>query len=632
MWNKDIKFKDPVRQNFMIRDFTGGICNTKSPLRLRDNQCLDMLNICFDQEGVLRKRSGVKDSNDAPISVDVGNETLLNAFILEPNPNEYGYLVHTTGGFIYYTANPDDYGDANRKFIPWNRTNTYQPISGVQFLNKFYFVDGGLSIMYFDLNELETLEEPNFYHIIKPPSGFTPTPKPATKGVTNQAIVSGETYPHINIWYEPCESELEDGFKGSNMCEVKPTFIKVHGDRLYLAGNKDDPNMVYISDILNPLYLPASLPIQTPPVGDRITGLHVFSDSLVIGRRDSVYVLFGDTNRLDVGTPYVLRQINTHTGIANQNCTNIVNDYLFYVGTNGQCYKMQTTKSDISRLTTTQLNLDFDFTLPPLALSVDEIRACHTGFNPVDNEWYVQLGEHTVVYNYKLMAWTRYNNIDNTCFITIDNKFYIVGKDGAFNIFDSEINYDVLSLQQTLNIPIACYWKSKTIDFGTPTRIKQIRDTYLVSESWGDFVSDIEVKYEIDYVEITKKQSVQNEVALWNKAIFGKTTFISDNIVRSLPIMVGRRGRTFGIEIKAPYEYCGIFNDIPSVFDTNNMDVGSLIYLKDAIDGSPDSWYIKTEYNLEKGTYWDKVDDITYYFQPMKIYELSGTYELKGYR
>ena len=68
--------------------------------------------------------------------------------------------------------------------------------------------------------------------------------------------------------------------------------------------------MVYISDILNPYYFPASLPIQLPPDGDKINCMRVFADSIIFGRDKDVYVLHGNTNR-DGDESYTLKKI-TH--------------------------------------------------------------------------------------------------------------------------------------------------------------------------------------------------------------------------------------------------------------------------------------------------------------------------------
>ena len=625
-----VKFDEPQKLSFAIKDFTGGICNTKSPLKINDNQCIDMLNIAFGEDGILKKRSGIKNSKEV-MGDTIYGESVQNAFVIEPTPNKYAYLIQSEEALVYFTPVWDEYENGynlERKFIYWDRSNRDTPIQGVQYMDKFFFVDGGNAIHYFNIEDLETLEEPPIYYIKKPPHDFTPNPSPAINGVVKVEERHDTRYPSYYVWYEPCQLELEDGYKGSNECEFNCKLIQVYKDRLYVSGNPNDPNMVYISDILNPHYFPSALPIQTPPVGDLITALHVYDDKLIIGRRDSVYYLSGNTNR-DVSGSYVLKHINTHTGMPNPNCANIVNNYLFYVGTNGQCYKLSTSLSDSTIVSTIQLNTAFDFTLPPLNKSVNEIRKCHTGFDPVKGEWYIQIDEDTVVYNYALMAWTRYNNLDNIKFITIDNKFYIVRRDNTFNVFDDTLYCDTYKYDTYTKVPIECYWKSKTIDFGMPTRIKQIRDTYLVSETWEDFICDIQIKYDIDYIDVVSNQTVTNKVPLWNKVDWDKERFYRHNTITSLPIMVGRRGRTFNITIETPYRFKGIYNHIPTGEDFKK---GEIIQLRSGFDESIDGYMIRADYDLETGTFWKPIDNIEDFFQPVKIYELSGVYQLRGYR
>lgn len=621
----NIKFDDPVKLSFTLKDFTGGICNTKSPLKINDNQCIDMLNIAFGQDGILKKRSGIKNSEEV-MSASIEGGAIQNAFVIEPTPSKYGYLVQSESSLSYFTKGEEGLIE---KVIPWKRTNTRIPIQGVQYMDKFFFVDGGKNVHYFKISDLETVEQPPIYYIVKPPHDFTPNPSPAVTGaVKTESWTTSYNHPAINIWYEPCQLELEDGYKGSNECEFECKLIQVYKDRIYVSGNDSNPNMVYISDILNPHYFPASLPIQTPPVGDVITALHLYNDKLIIGRRDSIYYLSGNTNR-DINSAYVLKHINTHTGMPNPNCADIVGNYLFYVGTNGQCYKLSTSLSDSTSVSTTQVNIAFDFTLAPLKKSVNDIRRCHTGFDPVKGEWYIQIDEDTVVYNYGLMAWTRYDNLDNIKFITIDNKFYIVRRDNTFNVFDDTLYCDTYKYDTNTKVPIECYWKSKTIDFGVPTRIKQIRDTYLVSETWENFVCDIRIKYDIDYIDVVSNQTVTNKVPLWNKVNWDEERFYSYNTITSLPIMVGRRGRTFNITIETPYRFKGIYNHIPT---GEEFKIGEIIQLRSGFDESIDGYMIRTEYDLNTGTFWKTIDNIEDFFQPVKIYELSGVYQLRGYR
>lgn len=647
----NVKFEEPTRNTFVIKDFSGGICNTKSPTKLADNQCLDMLNIEFGLDGVLKKRSGLVDTKLIDVKLveaELYGDTIQSAFIVEPSTNTYGFILHAKTAFIYVTSK----GLVKR--MEWETIKDYVPVRGIQYLDKFYFVDGGRRVHFYKLADLEDSEiaQPIRYYISNPPSSFTPAPKPAVTGVVKESEVyawndknpsSLVNYPCKDIWYEPCQQEMEDGYKGENYVINYPRLITVYKDRLIISGNIKDPNMIYISDVNNPLYFPVALPVQAPPTGDLITALIPFMDSLVVGRRDSMYCLYGNTNRTDAGSPFTLKRLSTHTGIPNSFCSNQINNYLFYIGSDGHAYKMSTTQTDVNQLITTIANKNFDFTLPPFNATKQMLTNAHTGFDPVKQEWYVQADGKTAVYNYSLMAWTRYNNILSRRFITIDNTFYIVQENGAFCVFDDNIYYDNVMQEMIPKVPIHAYWRSKEIDFGVPTRIKQIRNTFLVSESYDNAFSDVSVRYSVDSVEVIKKYNIQNEIPLWDVAKWDRYKFYSENLVRSLPIMVGRRGRSFNITVSSPYFYKGFYvEDIPSFKEIIDMKIGQIFVVRkyeesyNPSSNHVDYYYLRTDYELSTGSAFKLIavgdEEFEAFLQPMKIYELSGIYELRGYR
>ena len=114
---------------------------------------------------------------------------------------------------------------------------------------------------------------------------------------------------------------------------------------------------------------------------------------------------------------------------------------------------------------------------------------------------------------------------------------------------------------------------------------------------------------------------VESEIALWNKAIWDKNRFIASNISRSLPIMVGRRGRTFRIWIGNGYKFKAYVNELPHQQET---EVGDLFYCKG-------KFYVRQPRDYETREYYRELDEEELY-QPMRIYEISGLYEFKGYR
>ena len=59
-WINNTKYTEPERFTFRINDFTGGINNTTTETRIKMNEASDMLNVRFEQDGLLKKRGGFR--------------------------------------------------------------------------------------------------------------------------------------------------------------------------------------------------------------------------------------------------------------------------------------------------------------------------------------------------------------------------------------------------------------------------------------------------------------------------------------------------------------------------------------------------------------------------------------------
>ena len=322
-----------------------------------------------------------------------------------------------------------------------------------------------------------------------------------------------------------------------------------------------------------------------------------------------------------VSSPFLLTKITTHTGVVNHKCIDNVQGFLFYVGNDSNLYKMSYAITDTPTLLTRKLNNTVDLKKAPLNKTKEEISNAHTFYDKYNGEWWVQLGKDSLVYNYDYQAWTRHTGCDNRMMLHYQDKFTLCRENCTFTYFDDTVYYDYDFEYPTLRLPIPCYWTSKDIDFGEATRIKQIRDTYVVSEVFDENKCDIRVKYDVDYVPIESENRIESEISLWNKALWDKNRFISTNIARSLPIMVGRRGRTFRVWIGNGYVFKDYVTELPHQSESNP---GDLYYC----DGK---FYVRTPRNYETREYYRELDEDELY-QPMKIYEISGLYEFKGYR
>ena len=594
--------------SFTINNFSGGLVNNVNDAKMLDGESPDMLNMIFRNDGLIQKRPG---------SILLGNFRYEcdNVFVVEPEPNVYKY-IYTSGNKMYYNDEFDN---------PYFIKNIENPIlDGCQFMNKFFFVDGR-HIYYFDLKT-------KFVYIVEqPPLGFVPNPKPAIYGEVKTALINGHFF---RTWYEPCQYEMEDGYKGGCSLPTSPSAIVCHNDRLYVSGGKDAPNMVYISDVLVPEYFPSALPLQTPPNDDIITSLDVFNDCLIIGRRDSIYVVFGNTNREDSIHQYTMNKVNSHTGIANNNCSDLIHNLMFFVGSDGNMYKLAPPSTDLNTLKTTQLNVRLDLTKAPFNLPIQDIRYAHTLFDSTNNLWYIQINEHTIVYNYTLRAFTRYNNINAVKYVKLDNELQFIRQNGSIYKFakaeDAEKYYDdyydVIS-NQNLRLPVYSYWTSRTMDFNNPALVKQFREMYVTSETFDDHDTTVNVKFEVDYIDINKEFVIENEIARWDSAIWGKSKYTSRNIDRSLPIVLNRRGRSLKLSYGNGYNFYGSFYDFPKPSDVPEY---SLIY------SIPEGMmYLRVPhrygYETNKDKYFREFT-LSELNQALLVHNITGLYQAKGYR
>lgn len=604
-----------TRLNFVINDFSGGLVNNMNDAKMLDNQSPDMLNMQFRNDGLLQKRPGTVFINNTPFG-----QELMDVIPYEYEPNNE-LIMYLTPTMLCYVE-----GENTVKQV-WENQGLY--IKHVHFMGKLYFTDGFFLYCY-DHKENKT------YKIVNPPNQFTPAPKPAitgehkTKHIKN--FSNGSAY--YEKWYEPCQYEMEDGYSGANFIPPAIGCLAIHKDRIYISGGDFSPNMIWISDILNPEYFPSSLPIQTPPTDDVITALHVYNDNLIIGRRDTIFALSGNTNRSGSSEQYKLFKVNCHTGMTNYCSANQVFHMMFFVGSDGNFYKLNPPGVSNDVLYTSLLNSKIDITLPPFNFTSDSLNESLTIFDSVNNLWYIQLGDITLVYNYQLMAWTRYSNIDAINFFKINNVVHFTRGNGSYYRFaDKEGNqqyfdeyYDI-NANTTIKLPVSAYWTSRNMDMGSPARVKQFRDTYVTSESFEDYSTTVNIKYEVDYVDIAQSFKIENEISKWDKAIFDLNKFVSRNIDRSLPLMINRRGRTLKVFFGCGYQYWGSIQNLPApgLIEENQLvyviSEGKLYIRIPRREGFTD---VKDKYFMEFPE-----SELN---QALLVHNIMGIYELKGYR
>ena len=373
--------------------------------------------------------------------------------------------------------------------------------------------------------------------IVSPTNQETRLDTNHTKGVTTY------NYTDSKISYVPCENEFVDTYKGSNVVPDDVKYIVSHIGRLFVSGSVTDNDNVFITDMQNPFYFPVSLPIQLPPNSDKVRGMNVFDDSVIIGREEDIYCITGKTNRLNIGMDvFELKKLNTHTGFANHKAVDSVNNYMFFLGSDGVCYALAGITYNQKALSTAIISKQIDIYKAPINLSKDDILMASSIY--YDGNWYLTIKDKVLIYNYDKRGWTMYNNMNATSYYIINNELIWGNKDGrTIKIADDYLDF---------TYPYQAYWYSKYFDMDEPITFKQFREFFLVAHTFENYKSDINVIFEIDYSDVSEDFVISNQMSIWGKAIWGDR-FINRNIVASLPLVLGMRGRNLRFKFSNGY-------------------------------------------------------------------------------
>lgn len=577
--------------SFSLNSFVGGL-NNRDALP-EENQCTDVLNMAFTADGVMEKRKGVEVYD----ALTLDNEI---TFIDEFKPHqETNILVRATKNKVYF----------GNTLIRTNANQMY----GLNHEGKYFFADSSGLYVYGKFTEEAgtyvkiigtRVTDYVLMEVVSPPEGFTPLGTEHTEGVRNI------DFTNRKVWYEPCQHEIKDTFKGANVVPKDPRFMVGREGRMYVSGSDDNDDTVYITDTGNPYYFPVVLSLQLPPNSDRISGLAVFNDAIIVGRRLDVHAIHGDTNRTDAGLPvYRLKKLNSHTGVASQGSMINAHNYLFYLGTDGQFYALRTTDASTDQLMTTVISKDLDIFTTPVSVTQDDLWYARGIY--FKDCYYVAIGNKILIYSYLHQSWTMYDNINASSFYSIFEKLLIGTKDGK-TLQESAEYLD-------LGKPYKALWSSRYFDMGESSAFKMYKDFFLVSRSRKDHLSSVNVLFQVDYGDLRNSTNVTTKFSIYGKSKWGDR-YISRDINMSSSFPIYKRGRQIRITF---WNGQFIRKTIPTFNDFNTVTDYHLEGYVQTLDN-------KKLYKYEDYQ-WVEVPEEEYN-QGMCVMQLSGEYEIKWKR
>lgn len=597
-------------EQFSLKDFTGGLNNNSELLEI--NEATDLLNMAFTNDTVMEKRYGITYLND---EVYDGKITFMDVF-----------RTYRDGDKQIVCTNSGIYVDGELL------SEVEGQVRGVTHSGKYYFVDGDSFYVYGstfpteendyvsiikpepepeeepkedDEEETEVEEEYFLFKIVSSPEEYTPLSKEHQRGKDVYNYETGEVH------YEPCLHELEDPYKNANVVPSSPTYIVSFDDRLYLSGDKDDDDNVFISDVQNSYYFPASLPLQPTPDSDKVRGLIVYDSGVLIGRGGDMYIVHGKTNNPELGHDmFKLHKINTHTGIASDSSMCVVHNHLFFLGSDGVAYALGTTRMDERFLHTQIISRQLDLFKAPFNFTYKDLESATSVFHA--EEWYVSIKDKVLVYNYRLRAWTLYESHDATYLIRLNNAVVWGNSEGRLSTYgEGFLDYGV---------PFKCVWSSRWFDMDNANAHKQFREFFIVAHTFEEINSDVRVKFEVDYVDVEEEELIDNQMSIWGVSVFGDR-FITRNINASLPFVLGRRGRQIRFTLRNGYTPEA---PVESVYDLEYVEkvyYGYLTYVNEE-----EAYYLYTHNGWVKQSLGVDLD------QRMRVYQINGEYEFRGKR
>lgn len=575
---------------FSLKGFSGGMNNRSD--QIQDNEGSVVLNLMFADDTILETRYGQKYYDDMVVD---GEVVYIDEFRPYSDDNK---LIRSTTTTMYIDG----------KEIPLQGK-----MCGVNHQGKYYFSDGKVLKVYGKFDDVvstyvrligEPINDYDVYTISNPPTDYTPLTVEHVGGVK---VID---YTNKKVWYEPCQNEIEDNFKGANVIPEMAKYIVSHNGRLYVSGNEKDDDNVFITDLQNPLYFAVSLPLQLPPTSEKITGMHVFDNSVVIGRQSDIYTIIGSSNNPDLGVDvFQLRRLNTHSGFASHAAIDIAHNYLIFLGNDGNVYAMQSSKVYERDLATAILNRTINLFAEPISLTKEDLSDATSFF--YNDEWYLSMKDITMVYSYRHMAWVMYKGLNMRSTYGLDGEWLWGRPEGKIAMFDKENFFDFGEPYQTL-------WYSKFFDMGDPTSYKQFREFYLVAHTFDLQYSDIYVTFEVDYADIKDRVVISNQIARWGFAKWGDR-FISRRISESVPFVIGRRGRSIRIKVTNNYDLDGVVNTFDELENYPEKREGLLV--KVGSEG----------YYLYRNREWLLLEEKELN-QRMKIHQINGDYEMRGKR
>ena len=561
---------------FTLSTFGGGLNNVNGDTAIQDNQATDCKNMMFISDEIMEKRYGT---------------SAIDEFVLDGAITWIDMYRPTTGEPQMIRATDSEVYCGETKICDVNGR-----IKGANYIGKYYFVDGkhlyvydgttyyqvcntnsytteevaanGKDFFVKQIPDYVTVDNPLYFLVgttkvtldiaaidrennkITVASGHTAkVPKDTVvyffTPLGSSHLEGTEVWDTVNhyAYYEPCENQLNDEFAGTQYIPDQPDTLIVHKDRVFIAGDSEQPHGIYMSALasISPIYFPVGASLSAKPDGQKIVDFVVFDNALVVGRHTDIFVIYGSSEYQDISTdPFYIRQMDSSTGFMSANCGALLNNFFFYLGYDGRFYKLNTPTTFVEYLMTRPLTDVVDLYSPPLNLTKEDMNDISTiAYN---NECIFNIRDKTLVYSYRNQAFTYYEGWNGRSLYTDGIDVFIGRADGVTAKVDPAVYSD-------LGKPIEAVYETKRFDLNSPINYKYFIQCLLSAHAYDDYVSSIVFQVEVDFYYknnapiIYNKHKINANLSNFNVTAPEKLSS-AKNIIKSEWIKLNYRGRT----------------------------------------------------------------------------------------
>lgn len=487
--------------------------------QLELNESPDMLNFKITKDYKLQKREGFRslfDKLNSPIQgmyycklggkhhfvfscggklkeYDLSDKTVADIGDIEDYPINFFYMkdkLYMLNGHSYKSYDGTTLKDVEgtipevvRGASPSGGGVSLDQINALTGKRKaFYSSNGTDTVYHLPEKDLKNVIEIRVDNVVVT-SGFT-LQLPAGTITFNSAPTKG--VENVEITYE---------VKTNNRtfvtnCTHSMLFGGNNDTRVFIWGDVDDKNSRKRSAVFDPEYFPVNNFDLIGSDETAITDIVRVNDRQIIFKESSAFYSYYQQTEINgiLTATFPTYNLNGVMGNVAPGQTQIIRESPFTLD-HGVQYWVSTQIRD-------ERDVVYKSGRVKPTLDFAELEKAITFDYQLQKEYWVCIGSDVWIYNYDNDTWYKYNNINATCFIVVNDNMMFGTPDGEINLFNKEYTGDNLQ-------PIQIYWKSGFSNLGVETKVKYLAETWLTMKP--------EVHSRIYFTWRTNKKSDNNK-------------------------------------------------------------------------------------------------------------------------